>query len=281
MNVYNTAMALFYMYPIIGLIARCVLTILVGVLVIQLINRFIVRKVGRVGTPHVQMLLEHFVYYVGSGIILVSVLHALGFQLTALLGAAGIFGAAVAFASQTSVANVISGIFLLAEHSFAVGDYIKVGEVEGTVLSIDLLSIKLKSGDNVLVRVPNEQIIRSSVRNFSHYSLRRIDFTLAVDYGVDMRSVVRAITDVIKKNPCAAQFNGTSHVVRFDEFKDNAVQVVVGVWVEQKNIVLLQETFLVDVKERFDQEGIPGPSLRIHTDQLHRKQGSVAAVRQA
>src|SRR5579872_4777654 len=73
-------------------------------------------------SSHASVLVHHIVFYGGVGLLSVTLLSQLGFQMSALLGAAGILGIAIGFASQTSVANVISGLFLLMERSFRVGD---------------------------------------------------------------------------------------------------------------------------------------------------------------
>ena len=78
-------------------------------------------------------------------------------------GTAGIAGIAIGFASQTSVSNIISGIFLISERPFSVGDQIQVGTTKGIILSIDLLSVKLRTFENQLIRIPNESLIKSGV----------------------------------------------------------------------------------------------------------------------
>ena len=63
--------------------------------------------------------------------------------MSVLLGAAGVLTVAAGFAAQTSAANVISGLFLLGEHPFSIGDVIRFDKVLGTVVAVDLLSVKV------------------------------------------------------------------------------------------------------------------------------------------
>ena len=118
-----------------------------------------------------------------------AVLGELGVKLTALLGAAGIVGIAVGFASQTSVSNIISGLFLISEKPFAIGDVLKVGGTTGIIQSIDLLSIKIRTFDNLFVRIPNEKILSSEVTNITRFPIRRMDIVFQVDYGQDLARV--------------------------------------------------------------------------------------------
>src|SRR4030042_361504 len=92
-------------------------------LLVSVVQRFIMKK----ATLQRRMVARKIIVYSGFVIVLMTVLAELGVKLTGLLGAAGIVGIAVGFASQTSGANIISGLFLISEKPFAVGDAIRIG----------------------------------------------------------------------------------------------------------------------------------------------------------
>lgn len=144
-----------------------------------------------------QLLLTRLAFYGVFLVGLFSALMAWGLQVDVLLGAAGILSVAVGFASQTSASNLISGVFLLAERSFSVGDTIEVENVSGEVLSIDLLSAKLRTFDNRYVRIPNETLIKSVVTNLSHYPIRRGDAFLRIPFEAEFAEASRIIHDVL------------------------------------------------------------------------------------
>jgi len=125
----------------------------------------------------------------------------MGFQLSVLLGAAGILSVAIGFASQTSASNLISGLFLIGEGPFAIGDFIRVGTTEGEVLSIDLLSVKLRTPDNLFVRIPNEQLIKSEVVNLTRFAIRRLNLAVGVAYKEDIPRVRHILMQVATDNP--------------------------------------------------------------------------------
>ncbi|MFW6286950.1 MAG: mechanosensitive ion channel domain-containing protein, partial [Candidatus Sumerlaeota bacterium] len=105
---------------------------------------FLSRLTGRIKSkslsPQNRLLLQKGVLYGGIAILIVMILQQLEYKLTALLGAAGIVGIAVGFAAQAGLSNVISGLFLIVEKPFVVGDIISMGQTFGTVVEIDLLS---------------------------------------------------------------------------------------------------------------------------------------------
>jgi small-conductance mechanosensitive channel len=141
------------------------LTIVIGFSLIRLLAVLTERYIMRRSNPQRRMIARKAIGYSGFVIIGMILLRELGVEVGALLGAAGIVGIAVGFASQTSVSNIVSGLFLISEKLFSVGDVIKVGSVTGIIQSIDLLSIKIRTFDNLFVRIPNEKILTSEVTN--------------------------------------------------------------------------------------------------------------------
>ena len=112
-------------------------------------------------TIHGQILLKRAIFYGIMILMSMSALRELGFDLSVILGAAGILSVAIGFASQTSASNLISGLFLMMERPFSIGDVIRVEQTTGEVISIDLLSVKIRTFDNLYVRVPNESMIKT------------------------------------------------------------------------------------------------------------------------
>ncbi|MCF7975299.1 MAG: mechanosensitive ion channel family protein [Phycisphaerae bacterium] len=203
------------------------------------------------------MLLRKGIFYVGTTIIILQVLHQLNFQLGALLGAAGIVGIALGFASQTSVSNIISGLFLISEHPFEVGDQIRVGDTTGIVLSIDLLSVKLRTFDNQLVRMPNENLIKTQVNNLTHFPIRRLDINVSVAYKEDVNLVKGILLDIAKDHPHI--LDEPEPLVLFQDFGDSALQFLFAVWSVKEDFLILKKTVRELIKARFDAAGIEIP----------------------
>lgn len=99
----------------VNVVLRVLLTLAIGIPLIVLLKKLTKRIVTNRFSPQSELLIVRFVYYLSMLILLVSVLNEFGFKLSALLGAAGVVGIAIGFASQTSVSNIISGIFLISE----------------------------------------------------------------------------------------------------------------------------------------------------------------------
>lgn len=203
--------------------------------------------------------------YLGFSLILISILNELGFKLTTLLGAAGVLGVAVGFASQTSISNIISGLFFITEQSFKVNDVISVGETTGIVMSIDMLSIKLRTFDNKLVRIPNEVLIKSEIVNVTRFPIRRIDIAIGIAYKENIKNVKNILLDIAKENPLC--LSDPEPLVIVKGFGESSVDLQFMVWVEKINWIKVKSQVLEEVKRVFDEKSveIPFPHMTIYT----------------
>jgi small-conductance mechanosensitive channel len=180
-----------------GSILRISALLFFGVPLVRWWSALVLRFGRKRFSPHVGILISNMVFYLGIAFIIIIVLHECGFHVTALLGAAGVLGVAIGFASQTSISNIISGIFLLLEHPFLIGDIIKNGEITGYVEAIDLLSVHVRTLDNKMVRLPNEMVLKQSLTNLTYYPTKRIDCVVSFPYSVDNERVQVQIQEVI------------------------------------------------------------------------------------
>lgn len=206
---------------------------------IFLIGNFVARRVrhaiGRAKRLEVQQrqLFEKFAYY---GIIVLSVaaaLDSLGVDLKVLLGAAGVLTVAIGFAAQTSASNLISGLFLMAERPFVVGNTISVGDIRGEVIAIDLLSTKIRTFTNLMVRIPNETLVKSNITNFSFFPIRRLDLEVGVAYGSDLTLVESTIRSTLRGHPLALR--NPLPEVNMKAFGQSSIDFEIHVWTQTES----------------------------------------------
>lgn len=238
--------------------------ILIGWPLLWAVSR-ILGKLSRVRLgDHLGLFIQRGIFYIGFVGILLSILVELGFNPAALLGAAGIVSVAVGFASQTSLSNIVSGIFLYWERPFTAGDIIKVGDTSGMVLSIDLMSVKLRQFDNHFVRIPNETMIKAQVTNVTRFPIRRVDIEVGTSYSSDVESVIRVLRGVADNNPFS--LDEPSPVVVFKGFGDSSLNFMLGAWCVKTQFLDLKNSLTRDVKVAFDKEGIeiPFPQRVVH-----------------
>ncbi|MBI4567069.1 MAG: mechanosensitive ion channel family protein [Planctomycetes bacterium] len=225
--------------------------------VVLFVSRRVRAAVTKRRTPQAGFLAGKVILYLGGGLLLLSTLGELGFDVSTLLGAAGVAGVALGFAAQSTVSNLISGFFLVIERPFVVGDTVRLGDVTGEVLSIDLLSVKLRTFDNRLVRMPSEAVFKGNVVNMTRYPTRRLDINVGVGYGEDLKRVGQVLLDVARADPRCLQEPPPS--VRFDKFGASSVDFVLALWVSTAEFWNVSYTLPVEIHARFRQEGISIP----------------------
>ncbi len=239
--------------------------IFIGIPVILLLSRWFRKYMTTHTNAQRGLIAGKVIQYTGLTIILFMVLEEMGFELSALLGAAGIIGIAVGFASQTSMSNIISGIFLITEQPFVVDDVIKVGETTGQVLSVDFLSIKLRTFDNQFVRIPNENILKSQVTTFTKFPIRRADITLSVAYKEDLSRVQSILENIAETHPDCLQ--EPAAMIIFESFGDSGIIIKFAVWAPREQWLNVKNAIFMEIKRRFDAEGIeiPFPHVSVYS----------------
>ncbi len=238
--------------------------------VIWLVFRLIAKAIRRV--PETKLpaqraaIIVKFLRYICYVVLVLYVLGLFGINLKAIWGAAGIAGVAIGFAAQTSVSNLISGLFVLTEGSIHVGDTIIVGDVTGIVDEVKLLSVRVHTYDNQMVRIPNSTIIGSNLTNNSYHNKRRLTLKVGVDYSTDMRKAL----ETLQKAPslCPTVLSDPAPAVWFDGFDASSINLVVAVWFKPVDFLQTKNDLYVAMKQVLDEAGISIPfnQLDVHLD---------------
>lgn len=188
-----------------------------------------------------------------------TVLEIWGIQIGPILAGLGLFGVAVALGAQDLFKNLISGLLIISEKRFNIGDWILVdGVVEGTVENIGFRSTIVRRFDKAPVYVPNAKLADSAVTNFSAMSHRRIFWHIGVEYRTtieQLRRIRDGIESYIIENE---EFAGPDEVptfVRVDRFSDSSIDIMLycftrsivwGQWLEIKERLALKVKEIVE-----------------------------------
>ena len=216
-------------------------------------NKFLFKKMSM----QAQHIIKKAIDYSAFVTIVLTVFHRLGINVSGLLGAAGIAGIAIGFAAQTSVSNIISGLFVITERAFKIGDTIEIADIIGTVQSIDLLSVALKTFDSQYVRVPNETIIKANLINYSHFPFRRVKTELSVSYDTDLRRAETILIDTAKKNRFVVADPAPS--VLWTAFDSSGISCTLFAWTSVQDYGSARNSLFIDIDERLKKEGIEIP----------------------
>lgn len=236
---------------------RALLIVIAGLLMTRVVNRRLA-----LWSLHAQHRLVVRRLLTGT-ILLVSVVWAvstLGLDLGVVLGTAGVLTVAVGFAAQTSFSNLISGIFLMAEQPFRIGDVIRVGDTIGEVLSIDLLSVKLCTFDNLQVRIPNETMLKANVINQTRFAIRRHDVKLAVSYRDDLTAVREVLFGVAEQQPLC--LHNPKPLFQVLGFGPTHIEVQLSVWAARQSWFEMRTELAIAIQRAMNQHGFELPVLQ-------------------
>ncbi len=227
---------------------RAFFTLVMALVIGRFVGRWLRRLIATGGDAQRAELVGRLSTWGVVGLGLAWALQELGFQLGVLLGAAGVLTVAIGFASQTTLSNLISGFFLFGERPFTVGDVIEVEAITGEVLSVDMMSTKLRTFDNRYVRIPNETIIKTKVVNFTRYPIRRLELTLRIAYQ-DFERVRELLLEVLDDHRLVlAEPAPSVFIAKLGEFTP---EVRIWAWVTNKDYGDLQTGLLAEIQRVF------------------------------
>lgn len=248
-------------------IKRIAITIAIGYLIAQILVVLIRRVLFPKFSPQTKMLVSRGIAYGTVIMIVFIIINILELKsvFQTMLGAAGVLGIILGIASQTSIGNIISGIFVISEKPFEIGDLIKVDDKLGVVHSIDLLSIKLKTMDNLLIRIPNQTIISTVVTNITKFPIRRMDIVISVAYKEDLRRVMVVLKEIANRTPLC--LDEPEPLVIAKDFGASSVDIQFGLWFEKSNYLNLRNAVFPEILETFAREKIeiPFPHISLYS----------------
>jgi small-conductance mechanosensitive channel len=195
--------------------------------------------------------------YVIIGIALLTVLPILGVDPSGLLVAGGILAIVLAFASQSIVGNLVSGVFLMVERPIKIGDSVHIEGVTGYVEDIHLISTTLRTLDGIFVRIPNEKVFTANIINYLANPARRFKYEVGIRYSDDADKAIDIITKLIEDEPLALV--NPAPLVFVKELGDNSVNISVRVWSPSTEWWSLCTILLWKIKKGLEAQGIEIP----------------------
>ncbi|GAB3181076.1 mechanosensitive ion channel family protein [Telluribacter humicola] len=259
-KLYNWVKELIRLLPNIALAA---LILVVGFFIAKYVRRLALRLIQRVSShATVNALFGSLIYTIFIGVVIFIALSILNLDkaVTSILAGAGIAGIALAFAFQDIAANFMSGIFLSFRHPLRVGDLVKTNDYFGVVIEINLRDTVLRTLQGQRVIIPNKEVFQNSIENFTTLGRRRMDLTVGVSYGDDLRKVkditIRAVEQVSVRD--------TNEEVTFffEEFGDSSINFSLRIWLnaaDQPTYLKGRHEAIMYIKEAYDQNDIMIP----------------------
>jgi len=208
------------------------------------------------------------VYYVVLAVVVIAVLSLFGIQTTSLIAVLGAIGLAVGLALQGTLSNFAAGVMLLIFRPFDVGDFVEIGGISGSVIAVRIFSTILKTGDNIMITVPNSQTWGGTIKNYNGFDTRRIDLVMGIDYGDDIQVAMETIERIVNAHDKVLAEPAPQIAVA--NLGDSSVDLVVRPWVSGADYWGVRCDLTRQLKEGLEAAGcsFPFPQQDVHMHQV-------------
>jgi MscS family membrane protein len=187
------------------------------------------------------------------------ILQNFGYNITSLLAGLGLGGLAFALAAQNTVSNLFGSITIFSDKPFQLGDWISIGDIEGTVEDVGFRTTRVRQFDQALVTVPNSQFINTEVINYSVMKKRRINFNLGVTYGTSTGKMEEAVAGIKKIIEEDEKFDHSFYMVRFTEFGTCSLNIFIYCFTKTKDwaeSLAIREEFNLKIMRLLEELGV-------------------------
>lgn len=240
-------------------IAGAFAVLVIGLLVAGLISNWVEKALTRSPRfePTVANFLSNVVKYALWALVLVTVLAQFGVETTSILAALGGLALAVGLALQGTLSNVASGVMILVQKPFKVGEGITTGSVTGTVQQIGLFTTELKQFDGLFVMVPNSELWNQAIVNFNRHPIRRFELIVGIAYSDSMEQARKELLALAEADERVLEDPEPQAFV--SSLDDSSVGIGLRVWCATSDYLTLTWDLTEAAKARFDQVGLSIP----------------------
>jgi MscS family membrane protein len=202
---------------------------------------------------------KYILFFLG----LVITLEIWGIKIAPLIAGLGLFGVAVALGAQDLFKNLISGLMIIVENNYKIGDVVRVpGHTHGTIEHIGLRSTIIRDFDSIPVALPNHIFSDLPVVNYSNRKFRRIQWNIGVEYNTSLEKLKLLndeIMNFIEGNNDFVKNENFKCIIRIDKFNDSSIDVYFSAFTNTNDWLRyldIKENFAIHLKSLMDQKGI-------------------------
>lgn len=197
-------------------------------------------------------------------LLIITIAAILGVPMTSLIAVLGSCGLAIGLALQGSLSNIAGGFILTVFKPFVVGDFIKSGEFEGTVKSINIFYTKIITPDNKIIVIPNSKVSDSALTDYNAFPTRRVEIDITAAYSENSDIVKQALIDAAKCSELVDK--SIEPVAVITSFDDSAVAYQLRFWCNTSDYWDVKFFVTEKVKKIFDERKIqiPFPQMDVH-----------------
>lgn len=187
-----------------------------------------------------------------TGLILA--LREVGVDLSSILVAGGLLAIAVGFAAQTTISSLLSGLLLYVDRPFKIGEAIAVGNNFGVVEDITVFSTRIRTFDGRMLRIPNDEIFKSTIVNLTATKARRVEYQIILPHDVDVSKATTIVKGLLEKHPLVLA--EPQPTVFSNQATVDGVVLSIWAWVPARKFFDVWTELFMRIREELAKEGI-------------------------
>ena len=209
-------------------VVRSLAVLIAAIVLAVVLRRLLVRAIDREGSRHVGRIVGRFLSVVVVAVGGLYALDLLGVRIGPLIGALGVGGIAIAFAAQDVLQNFIAGVLLQVRHPFRVGEQISSRDFEGVVEDVNLRTTVLTTYDGLIVYLPNAEVLKHPIVNYTRTPLSRTSLTVGLAYDTDLPQAREVLSEACRG--AAGVEASPPPEVWVEQFGESSIDIAVRYW---------------------------------------------------
>lgn len=237
----------------------------VGLFLVHWVMKFLEQYEKRINMePTIKGFIKKLVRVLLYILVILTTVSIMGIPMTSIVTLLASTGVAVSLAMQGVLSNLIGGFILILFKPIRTGEFIRVGENEGTVKAIGTFYTELATIDNKHINLPNSSLTNAAIINYSREGTRRLDLTFSVSYESDMDQVYEVLNRVIDEEDRLLQ--DPAPAVNLNKCGDSSLDFLLRAWVTTENFWPVFFSLTENGKRALDRAGIsiPYPQMDVH-----------------
>lgn len=235
------------------------LIVLIGKLLIYWLSRILKRALGR--SKKINDLMARFILQLtnilGWIFLIIAFLQHMGLNMGPVLAGLGITGVILGLAFQETIGNLLSGVMIVINAPFRIGDYIDAGSFSGTVTDMDMICVILSTPDNKKITMSNKLVWGSPIVNYSNMDRRRVDLLVSVAYGSDVATVKQVISSIFSRYE--EILPEPAPVIEVSKLSASSIDFIARPWTKPQDYWKVNWRFQGEICSRLAEAGISVP----------------------
>lgn len=256
-------------------IVRCIAFFILGLIILKIVRSIVVRTTmkSRLDKSAATFIISivTVVLYIALVIVVIS---ALGFSTAGIIAAFSAIALAVALALQDSLASLANGIIIIFTKPFKKGDYVEINGKDGLVQDIRLFNTKIVTYNNEEILIPNNQILGSTLINYSTMSLRRVVIEVPIPYSAELSEVKEILLSTLNSHQDVVKTPAPAVVL--DGYGDSALKFKARAWTPNEKYWDTRASLFEMIFNNLREKGIEIPfnQLDVHLQRDEEKEAN-------